>query len=113
MCHANDVVPCGTNEKIQADWLGFFGWGAGIQNLYANPRADLVSSFELIKHHDDKTKERNKSSLLFFGWGAGIRTPVMTESESVALPLGDAPISSTPIIIPQLLRFVNSFFEKS
>ena len=66
--------------------------GAGIQNLYANPHADLVSSFELIKHHGDKTKERNKSSLLFYGWGAGIRTPVMTESESVALPLGDTPI---------------------
>ena len=26
------------------------------------------------------------------GWGTGIRTPEVTESESVALPLGDAPI---------------------
>ena len=30
--------------------------------------------------------------LCFFGWGTGIRTPVMSESESDALPLGDAPI---------------------
>ena len=29
------------------------------------------------------------------GWGAGIRTPVMSESESDALPLGDTPIFST------------------
>ena len=28
-----------------------------------------------------------------FGWGAGIRTPEVTESESVALPLGDTPVS--------------------
>ncbi len=27
------------------------------------------------------------------GWGAGIRTPEVTESESVALPLGDTPVS--------------------
>ena len=30
-----------------------------------------------------------------FGWGAGIRTPVMSESESDALPLGDTPRFST------------------
>ena len=28
---------------------------------------------------------------LFSGWGTGIRTPEMSESESDALPLGDAP----------------------
>lgn len=30
------------------------------------------------------------------GWGAGIRTPVVLESESSALPLGDTPIYSPP-----------------
>ena len=35
---------------------------------------------------------------LFSGWGAGIRTPVMSESESDALPLGDTPIFSTLIL---------------
>ena len=48
----------------------------------------------------------------FFGWGTGIRTPVMTESESVALPLGDAPIFSTLHIIADLAGFVNRFCKK-
>jgi len=26
VCHANDVVPNGTNEKIQLERVGFFGW---------------------------------------------------------------------------------------
>ena len=37
-------------------------------------------------------KKFDKSKLVeFFGWGTGIRTPEMSESESDALPLGDAP----------------------
>ena len=35
----------------------------------------------------------------------------MTESESVALPLGDAAL--TTHIIPDFLPFVNTFFEKN
>ena len=49
----------------------------------------------------------------FFGWGTGIRTPEMSESESDALPLGDAPILSTDAIIADNPGFVNRFFEKS
>ena len=44
-----------------------------------------------------------------FGWGAGIRTPVMSESESDALPLGDAPITND--IIAYLFPVVNSFLK--
>ena len=62
-------------------------------------------------HPNEKTKERSKSSLLFFGWGTGIRTPVMTESESVALPLGDAPIFSTLHIIAEFFSVVNTYFQ--
>ena len=60
----------------------------------------------------DKKIPRTKFSV-FFGWGTGIRTPVMTESESVALPLGDAPIFSTDDIIADNLQFVKGFFKKS
>ena len=49
----------------------------------------------------------------FFGWGTGIRTPEMSESESDALPLGDAPIFSTDDIIADSFEFVNRFFEKN
>ena len=35
----------------------------------------------------------------------------MTESESVALPLGDAPIFSTAVIIADFLPFVNTNFQ--
>ena len=49
--------------------------------------------------------------LSFFGWGTGIRTPVMTESESVALPLGDAPIFSTLCIIAEIFTVVNTYFQ--
>ena len=35
----------------------------------------------------------------------------MTESESVALPLGDAPIFSTTVIIADFSRFVNTKFQ--
>ena len=48
-----------------------------------------------------------------FGWGTGIRTPEMSESESDALPLGDAPIFSTDDIIADNLEFVKGFFKKS
>ena len=30
MCHANDVVPIGTNEKIQLLRVGFFGSGTRV-----------------------------------------------------------------------------------
>ena len=57
-------------------------------------------------------KKRTKHLLRsFFGWGTGIRTPVMTESESVALPLGDAPIFSTLCIIADILHLVNTYFQ--
>ena len=48
-----------------------------------------------------------------FGWGTGIRTPEMSESESDALPLGDAPLFSTDDIIADNFGFVKGFFEKS
>ncbi len=35
----------------------------------------------------------------------------MTESESVALPLGDAPIFSTLVIITDFFQFVNSYSQ--
>ena len=35
----------------------------------------------------------NRPRRLAVGWGAGIRTPEVTESESVALPLGDTPVN--------------------
>ena len=58
-------------------------------------------------------KKIDKSKLVdFFGWGTGIRTPVMTESESVALPLGDAPIFSTLCIITDNFAFVNRYLQK-
>ena len=50
--------------------------------------------------------------MLFSGWGTGIRTPEMSESESDALPLGDAPIFSTDDIIADNLEFVKGFFKK-
>ena len=43
------------------------------------------------------------------GWGAGIRTPVLSESESDALPLGDTPL--TDDIITEIPSFVNTFFK--
>ena len=46
----------------------------------------MMSSKTLTKH-----KKSNSYELDFFGWGTGIRTPEMSESESDALPLGDAP----------------------
>jgi len=45
---SNDVVPYGTNEKIQADWLGFFGCGNRIRrNRYAiyTARAKALTPF--------------------------------------------------------------------
>ena len=41
------------------------------------------------------TKKDAYWRLSVFGWGTGIRTPEVTESESVALPLGDAPMFTT------------------
>lgn len=37
-----------------------------------------------------------KRKVLFSGWAGGIRTHEVTESKSVALPLGDSPIFDTP-----------------
>ena len=55
-------------------------------------------------------KKRTKRLLRsFFGWGTGIRTPVMSESESDALPLGDAPITNG--IISYYSPVVNTFFK--
>ena len=46
--------------------------------------------------YPQQKKQRTPNGVLyFFGWGAGIRTPVMSESESDALPLGDTPMLST------------------
>ena len=39
-----------------------------------------------------KTKTAEKRSAVFCGWGGRIRTFGMTDSESVALPLGDTPM---------------------
>ena len=50
-----------------------------------------------------KEKGRRLASF-FFGWGTGIRTPVMSESESDALPLGDAPISQQALLYHIILR---------
>ena len=58
-------------------------------------------------------KKSKSFDLDFFGWGTGIRTPEMSESESDALPLGDAPIFSTDGIIADIVSFVKGFFEKS
>ena len=59
-------------------------------------------------------KKRTKRLLRsFFGWGTGIRTPEMSESESDALPLGDAPLFSTDDIIADNFGFVKTFLEKN
>ena len=39
-----------------------------------------------------RQKEKVLKNQYFFGWGERIRTFGMTESESVALPLGDTPL---------------------
>ena len=41
---------------------------------------------------------KSSSSKLFAGWGGWDRTSVMTESKSVALPLGDTPIQGIEIM---------------
>ena len=41
-------------------------------------------------------KDFAKRKVLFSGWAGGIRTHEVTESKSVALPLGDSPIFDTP-----------------
>ena len=62
-----------------------------------------------------KRKSNTLVLLCLFGWGTGIRTPEVTESESVALPLGDAPkyyiCLDDLCIISKRNRFVNSFFK--
>ena len=54
--------------------------------------------------------EQHDVLLYFYGWGTGIRTPEMSESESDALPLGDAPLFSTDDIIADNFEFVNRFY---
>ena len=56
--------------------------------------------------------EKSRFKLVRLGWGTGIRTPEMSESESDALPLGDAPIFSTDDIIADSFAFVKGFFKK-
>ena len=46
------------------------------------------------------------------GWGTGIRTPVMSESESDALPLGDAPIFEQVILYHYKLGLSIVFCKK-
>ena len=43
-----------------------------------------------------RKKDFAKRKVLFSGWAGGIRTHEVTESKSVALPLGDSPIFDTP-----------------
>ena len=48
----------------------------------------------------------------FFGWGSWIRTNEVTESESVALPLGDTPIlffAQSSFILTHFLMICNCF----
>ena len=58
------------------------------------PQAVYVSCFKL-PCAPAKRKKRTLLRPFAFGWGTGIRTPEVTESESVALPLGDAPMFTT------------------
>ena len=75
-------------------------------------RHSLPLPFESLYCVPAKTKGHPKVSFCF-GWGTGIRTPEMSESESDALPLGDAPIFSTDDIIADCFGFVKGFFEKN
>ena len=86
--------------------------GKGILNLYTR--------FRVVQDQNPLCLKPKKESstivlLSFFGWGTGIRTPEMSESESDALPLGDAPkyyiCLDDLCIISKRNRFVNSFFE--
>ena len=56
-------------------------------------------------------KKSNSYELDFFGWGTGIQTPEVTESESVALPLGDAPIFNA-VYYTILLTLCQEFNQK-
>ena len=58
-----------------------------------------------------KRKKRTLLRPFAFGWGTGIRTPEMSESESDALPLGDAPIFTARGIITEKNLFVKNFFQ--
>ena len=60
---------------------------------------------------DPAKAKRTPEGVLCFGWGTGIRTPEMSESESDALPLGDAPIFSTLHIIADNFALVNTYFQ--
>ena len=88
--------------------------GAPLQKLRAakaNP-ARVASCGENPLSPNQKKKKKDTVWRPFpFGWGTGIRTPVMTESESVALPLGDAPIFSTLHIIADNFALVNTYFQ--
>ena len=54
--------------------------------IYTLKRDDMPLLSQWIKNKDQSFR-----LVFIFGWGAGIRTPEMSESESDALPLGDAP----------------------
>ena len=50
-------------------------------------------------------------ALFFFGRGSWIRTNEVTESESVALPLGDTPIQFATVLY-QIERIFTSNFKR-
>ena len=52
----------------------------------------INKSWLATKHYPQTKKQADKKSTYFFGRGRWIRTNEVTESESVALPLGDTPI---------------------
>ena len=104
----------------------FSGWGTGILNpeLAASGRVQQAAPtrwnreacLQLAPGFSSPIPQAKRKPPLTgwfsFGWGTGIRTPEMSESESDALPLGDAPIFSTDDIIADSFEFVNRFFEK-
>ena len=94
-------------------------WCPSFWALFANDNDGIRTYFQLqavgvgflCTMCPSQNEKRTPFGVLRFGWGTGIRTPVMTESESVALPLGDAPIFSTLCIITEKNRFVNTYFQ--
>ena len=81
--------------------------------LHTNP-SDCIPILRIAYQSFGLDKKRTKRSLRpFFGWGTRIRTEEMTESESVALPLGDAPLLLTGDIIAHSFAFVKGFLKKS
>ena len=83
--------------------------------------AKKISRWGRLVKSEERKVNRQKNILgtsprNFFGWGAGIRTPVMTESESVALPLGDTPIIgfvlTTCILYQKIFDLSIGFWKK-